>query len=1025
MNMTLPRIIFCSLALTLFILCMTTISAADDQDGVTIGERSFTIQTSRLRARFEDGVIVSLHNRITGEDHAAPVADENDLSMPRGMGHLRGGVKAVEKLHIPWHVSSMVLAEKSEIQETPRLRDFSPFYHPLSDSHFSTRRIPHGVEATWRGLGNGQQSFPDDVLVIRAWVDANTDQLLFSASSTSVDRGVISVQVPIINLGQQHRFYIPSFGGVMLDRQMTTGVKTFRGLCNFLEARVLGIEGDRGSIGLWAQDEKFHNHHLFFNWSGRSFSVAFDHQNLMPFEQHDHVDSVVYHLDGFAGSSVDAMTPYRKWYQEQFANEIVQRGDVDWADRIRVIIDSSSATADVDAKIAEMLAPDTVMFHQWNARQAAFDQELPDWSPREGYAERVAALQALGFRTMAYVNTYCVNFSSPVFRGDHIADFGLTRKMQIGNYGERRVDENQQSQWQGFDAGELLYLDPLSARWRSFHTDQMIAWQQQTGTDANYEDVLGTAGDFGNGVIDGLFAGQGAAAQVQELLARNGGAAMASEYAPENIAFGVRWPLSYLTVWGSDATRRFWTHRSRPVSAYIHGPDLRPWVPILRADDNLRRYQVMAWSDALGGLAQLHGHPVALNAKRGALALLNERARLFSSLQLEPHFEQGRHDRDLVCFYHDLDGGIYRYEATPTRQQMIGPDGKPLYQQIQGHNSFASPLMLPGWPARIGQTFIGLNPDVGYPLLPATDDDAITTVHVVGLSASVMVRRYYDTDDVVVLVLESTREAPQAQGQAQVELRTHSPIDTLLINDVSLAVPVWDASQKRSAVTTYNVDLPARFIFIKKDVPPSERGYVGDKDLSGHYMMPDEGLDVGVDFPVTGHRPWAVPDVAGSGEPGNEIFHGTSGLEQVTFDYLIGVPDASTSLKLYLNNAQNQYGNGVIASISLNGRLVRGYDFGPISNPDEEPGTPPEQRSRWPDQNVHLWQIPLGEFAGQPVLISLGTDPKGSNNADNFWLSRPILVTDDAQETRFIILTPDGEVVEEPLRASNNNERLD
>ncbi len=283
-----------------------------------------------------------------------------------------------------------------------------------------------------------------------------------------------------------------------------------------------------------------------------------------------------------------------------------------------------------------------------------------------------------------------------------------------------------------------------------------------------------------------------------------------------------------------------------------------------------------------------------------------------------------------------------------------------------------------------------------------------------------MVRRYYDTDDAVVLVLEPSRDAPQTKGR--VKLRTHSPIETLLVNDASQAIPVWDASQERSAVATYDVDFPARFVFLKNDVPPSERGYVGDKDSSGHYMIPDAGLDVGVDFPVTAHRSWPVPDVGGSGESGNEIFHRTSGLEQVAFDYLIGVPDASTSLKLYLNNAHNQYGNGVIASISLNGRLVRGYDFGPISNPNGEPGTSPEQRSRWPDQNVHLWQIPLGEFAGQPVLISLGTDPKGSTNADNFWWSRPILVTDDAQETRFITLTEDGEVAEEPLRVSNTND---
>ena len=62
------------------------------------------------------------------------------------------------------------------------------------------------------------------------------------------------------------------------------------------------------------------------------------------------------------------------------------------------------------ARVAGMFEPDTVLFHEWNARAPGFDRDLPDWTPREGYPERVRSLQEHGFRTMAYVNTYCVNW---------------------------------------------------------------------------------------------------------------------------------------------------------------------------------------------------------------------------------------------------------------------------------------------------------------------------------------------------------------------------------------------------------------------------------------------------------------------------------------------------------------------------------------------------------------------------------------------------------------------------------------
>ena len=356
-------------------------------------------------------------------------AELDDYGMPRGMGHLRGGVEHVERLHIPWHGSSVTLAEESEIHPRPNRRDEPVYFRPHEQSEFSTREIENGVEATWRGLTNGEEVFADDRLTIAAWVEPGTGHVAFKASAASPERGVFGVQVPIANLHADHDFIIPSFSGIMVNRRMTTGLKTFDGLRNFLEARVVGIKGRDGSVGLWAQDDLFYNHYLFFHWSGRAFSLAFEHLNLMPIEDHDRPESVVYYLDVFDGGWVDAMTPYRDWYRERFAEEMKLRASTEWADRIRIIIDSfAKDDSEMLARVAEMFEPDTVLFHEWNARAPGFDTELPDWTPREGYADRVRAIQEHGFRTMAYVNTYCVNYNSPVFQRDNIAEFGLTRK---------------------------------------------------------------------------------------------------------------------------------------------------------------------------------------------------------------------------------------------------------------------------------------------------------------------------------------------------------------------------------------------------------------------------------------------------------------------------------------------------------------------------------------------------------------------------------------------------------------------
>ena len=55
---------------------------------VTTHPRGFTIETPRLSATVEDGMIVDLRNTKTGELHADRRL--KDYAIPRGMGHLTG-----------------------------------------------------------------------------------------------------------------------------------------------------------------------------------------------------------------------------------------------------------------------------------------------------------------------------------------------------------------------------------------------------------------------------------------------------------------------------------------------------------------------------------------------------------------------------------------------------------------------------------------------------------------------------------------------------------------------------------------------------------------------------------------------------------------------------------------------------------------------------------------------------------------------------------------------------------------------
>ncbi|OGV62478.1 MAG: hypothetical protein A3K19_33520 [Lentisphaerae bacterium RIFOXYB12_FULL_65_16] len=964
--------------------------------GVQVDPQAHTvvIQTPRLAATFRDGMIVAVIALGTGEVHA-DAATTDELGVPSGLGHLTGMPEAVGKLHMPWGTDTL--------NQQIELGTKHPTMHrPHAGSTWTTADIEGGMQMTWTGLSNGAQMFPEETVSVKAWVDPATGALLFRATGTSPTEGVYGVQVPVANLHAEHRVYVASFGGIMYDSSGKPGLTTLGGT-PFWEAPVVAIEGRQGSLGLWVEAPECPPDFFFMNWSGKSFSIAIEHLNLMPFEPHKSVESVTWRLDAVAGGWVAAMTPYRDWYARAFAEELRARAAVTWADRIKVIIDEYEKADPAGLRaLATVFDPETVLLHEWNARAPEFDHELPDWTPRAGYVERVKAAQVLGFRTMAYVNTYCVNYNSPVFVRDRIQDFGLTRRLKgVSAYAKSVQDPFM------FDKakdGQILYLDPLSPRWRQYHTDMMVKWRDETGTDANYEDTGGCAGDFGNGVIEGKSGAQGSVDAFRDLLRRNPTVPMASEYGPHSIAFAVRWPLRYQQVWGGEATRVQWMTHQRPVSAFIHGPHHGAWVPTINAESNFLRHVVVACSDALGGPAQCPGTLQSLQANQGILVHMRWRAQLFSRKQLEPFFAPERWEPTLACMYQDRDGQIYKYYADAQAHRMVGPDGRELYARISGLNRYSTGLNLPGWPAISDGTILGLNPKIRYALVPGVPDR--TGVAVTRLPEGVFISRFYETKAFTVISLEPIETGKPAQGE--VAFRSASGFAEIFVNDQLVDTPK-PADKGASVDMTFTIAFPANILFVKEGVQTVQHDqYFGDGHEVGRYILVDSGLDRGGEY-VPPYRPnFEVP---GEKQPVPFTFLSWGNDAEVTVDYLVKIPAKDSTLRVYLQHRQDKYGNGTIARLYVNGRMRHAYDFGPKPNPAWKDGMPANEKNVW-DTAYHAWSLPLGATAGRTVLVTLATDGKASNNADSQWWSRPKFVQDPQQAESYLTLTKDGGVDE-------------
>jgi len=108
-------------------------------------------------------------------------------------------------------------------------------------------------------------------------------------------------------------------------------------------------------------------------------------------------------------------------------------------------------------------------------------------------------------------------------------------------------------------------------------------------------------------------------------------------------------------------------------------------------------------------------------------------------------------------------------------------------------------------------------------------------------------------------------------------------------------------------------------------------------------------------------------------------------------------------LEVFTRNTQDTYGNGSIARLYVNGRMVHEHDFGPQKVEGQEEAV-------W-DLTVHRWRVPIETEPGTPVLVSIATDSKDSNNADFQWWSAPRFIQ-AAAEAEFVEFV-DGQAVPE------------
>lgn len=911
--------------------------------------RTAIITTSRWEATIEDGMVTAFTNKLTGEVVAKRGIDPG-FDLPMGLGHQAGALEEAKKLHCPWGCM--------ELKQGLALGEGFPSQHrPTAQSLFSYQRLRDGsgLILTYIGLSAGKKMFPKETYALTARVDAATGDLLLQASGASPDAGVYGVNTALVNVGHDQTLYFAHFGGAEIDKSWPMGQMSFEETGPFLEAPVIVGETAKGSWGFWAEDAGKYPKFLFVRNSPNAFHVSWETMNLMPYGTKKDAGSITWHINCFSGSWVAAAKPYRQWFQKKYAPLLAKRVP-DWAKRVRVVMDGGIPSDPSYLRdLANRFDPETVLFQDWDLRAPSFGTELPDYTPRAGKPEAIAACHEYGFKTMGYVATYCVNVDSPVYKANNIGDFLLLRT-GLFETKPKLADVK---------PGELIYGDPLSRRWREFHAKQMADLVKASGVDALYEDTGGCTFDLGNGVVEGLQAGEAGTAAMAAVQAACPNVAFSSEYGTAPIAPVSLWPLRYNFVWGNTEFRERLSVSQRPFESYLFGEDQRSWVPTIRAESAQTWHWSVDYADALGGMCQVRPGSDRWRAQRGDNAMMIARAQLFSQRQLRPVFPETRWEPGVRCYYEDNAGRRYKV-VEDHGQAMIGSDGKPLYRRTRGASAVSDGTVIPGWPAYQGTGPVGLNPNRRYSLLRGRPET--TAIIATALPAGVFVKSYREYPGFAVLCLAPVDEK-KTDLEGEVKFSLTRKCGQLGINGAMETAP------EVGTEITRRMKFPGGIVAISgAAATPEASGYFDRWDEEG--VLVEDALGLNTLMPFTARWRFALP-VPGSGSepvlqlnPPGEMLH--------VLDYLVRVPKKVSALRVAAQQAQTQYGNGSAARIEINGVELVNYKL-------------PR------DASFHEWIVPLGQYAGNAVVISLIMDPLGEANADLHRWVRPKIVDDAAQ----------------------------
>ncbi len=474
------------------ILQFVLVAAALANTLVLSEEGEVFAETDRYRVRFEHGVLVHFHNKLTNETYTLPPQDDSNEQSGISIQHEEGHYGREETLNEHWDI------------ETQRLS-------PLA--------IEIAYHSDYR---------TDKAVRMRIMIDSETQDLVIHQTGTSAFGGLVGVMWGCGYLNsQQVNIILPANGGQIINNATEFSRRGFA-YPEGWEAQLAILQGTRGGFFVRSTDTTYQFKGVWYTRSGEHFDMRFQTDNFAPFRDKHEITPAPWRLNAYRGDWQVPARIYRDWMENAFQ----PKQPPAWVKDIELVLNYPGIQKEILPLIASHVNPSTTLLYLQGWRKYYYDVNYPDYTPQPEFGDFVEAAQAYGFRVMPHANFLGCSLNHPRYPEFEKYQFRHIVRENLG--------------WEGStNQNSFAYINPASKEFREYLVGQLKKVYETYPIDAWHLDINHLV--VNNPPIDGLTPAEGNILLHQELAAAMPGVVFGGEHLHEvtfpHVNLALRWNI--------------------------------------------------------------------------------------------------------------------------------------------------------------------------------------------------------------------------------------------------------------------------------------------------------------------------------------------------------------------------------------------------------------------------------------------------------------------------------------------------